>query len=219
MGKFKVGDRVTSGGKHHATVVGVTDTIKIQWDEVDGDGIIFGTWQSDAFELIPRKFKPGDFVRSVADDNTFGTVGMVYEDDGDPEDQDPYWVALYDVEQSEEPFSADELIPWVPKIGERVIEAGVDDEEEGTVLNEDFGRAIVLWDSFPHAQDWPVTDLEPVDEHDFVAGDVVEYSHPVFANIERATVVGAGDGYLNVVFDSGFLPPGNYTKDVFKLAA
>jgi hypothetical protein len=214
MGKFKVGDRVTDGVKA-ATVTSISETIGIVWDNGN-----LGLWNADAFELIPRKFKPGDFVRSVADDNTFGTVGMVYEDDGDPEDQDPYWVALYDVEQSEEPFSADELIPWVPKIGERVIEAGVDDEEEGTVIGwANTITARVVWDSFPLAQDWLISDLGPVDEKDFVAGDVVEYSHPIFSNIEQATVVGTGDGYLNVVFDSGFLPPGNYTKDVFKLAA
>lgn len=215
MGKFKSGDVVVTSSGAIATVLDSVEHLAIQW--VDG---CTGSWPASAFELVPlRKFRPGDFVRVIADDDTNGIVGMVFEDDGSDEDDFPYWVSLYDVEQSEEPYSADELIPWVPHVGERVIEADVDDEETGTVLSIGNGTVSVLWESFPHAQNWPLSDLDPVEEKDFVVGDVVEYSHPVFTNLEKATVMGVGDGHLHVVFDSGFLPEGNYTKDVFKLAA
>jgi hypothetical protein len=71
---------------------------------------------------LPHTFKTGQFVRVVADDETNGMVGLVFDDDGDDETQDPYWVALYDPDDSEKCYSANELIPWVPKVGERVIE-------------------------------------------------------------------------------------------------
>jgi hypothetical protein len=216
MGKFKVGDRVLSDDGHKAIVIGVTDTIAVQWIEYEG---VTGTWPAYQFDFVPRKFKPGNFVRSVADDNTFGTVGMVFDDDGDPEDQDPYWVALYDVEQSEEPFSAYELIPWVPKIGERVIEANNEPEEddEGTVVECDGINVRILWDAFPHVQGgWEVADLEPVDEEQgFAVGDEVIYTNQIFAHPLHAVVLEVRDRGLKV---TGQID-GTYSKDFFSKAA
>lgn len=174
MGKFKVGDRVTRGDSH-ATVLN-TDSIEIQWDSG-----AFGTWPESDFELEQRKFKEGDFARVVgADPEYAGRVVFIFEDDNDPEDEEPYWTVFTAEDLGEVPFSADELIPWSPLVGARVVEPEEEDEV-GTVIGwANSVTARVLWDSFPHAQDWLVSDLEPAfeDEDDsFETGDDVVYTN------------------------------------------
>ncbi|CAH1656892.1 hypothetical protein CHELA1G11_11188 [Hyphomicrobiales bacterium] len=55
-----------------------------------------------------RKFKPGDWVKTAA-----GSVGIVFHDDGDPEDCDPYQVGLVTLGFSGT-YSANELVPHLP---------------------------------------------------------------------------------------------------------
>jgi hypothetical protein len=213
MGKFKIGDRVVDrSGGYTAKVVGVTDTIRVVWD-CNG---IDGTWPDDDFELLARKFKPGQYVRIVATDPEYGNeVGIIFGDDGDDEENMPYEVALYDDSQTEDDFSASELIPWLPLVGEHVIEANneSDQDEIGTVIGwANAVTARVLWESFPHAQDWLVTDLEPADEsepdcsfddggpyNEIRIGDEVEYTNPFFSGTHHATVE---DGYYHKDFFS-----------------
>lgn len=224
MGKFEAGDRIVNANGDTATVVGVTDTISVDW----GDGL-YGTWDAANFEKVARTFRPGQFVRiDLAVPEFGGEVGIVFDDDGDPEDMDPYSVALYDAAQTEEFFSANELWPWLPLVGSRVIESGVEEDETGTVIGvslPDCDGAIVarvLWDSFPHAQDWLVSDLEPADEYEngFSTGDAVEYSNPFFAGTAKATVVGVDGNLLGVEFEPGCIfADGNYSADFFKIAA
>jgi hypothetical protein len=217
MGKFNIGDKVSSGGAE-ATIIGIEDLLRVDW----GDGI-YGFWPASSFELVPRKFKEGDFVRSVADDDTNDTVGIIFEDDGDDEDSDPYWVGLFNAEGEELPFSAYELIPWIPIVGERVIEADVEDDEEGVVIAVSGGNVRVLWDSFPLAQDWDVANLEPAEEFeddDFEVGDVVTYSNPIFANTYNARVTDVQENIIHVSFElKAPLADAYYSKDFFSRAA
>src|SRR5260370_8977608 len=123
MGKFKIGDRVIDCVGNTATVVGTTETVRVRWDGGDWGGM----WPAEDFELLPRKFKPGQYVRIIAADPDYGNeTGIVFEDDGDDEENMPYMVGLFDELQSENDFSASELIPWTPRVGERVIEAVVE---------------------------------------------------------------------------------------------
>lgn len=221
MADFKIGDRVSNSGCV-ATVVGVEQLLRVDW----GEGIL-GFWPAASFELVQsRKFKEGDYVRSVADDDTNGTVGIIFEDDGEPEDEDPYWVGLFNAKGEELPFSANELVPWVPLIGERVIEADVEDDEEGTVVAIlDSGKVRVLWDSFPLAQDWSLADLEPVDEFedddsdddDFGVGDEVVFGHPMLSVAKNGRVIRLSDNVISVTFGDG--SAGTYPKDFFSKAA
>lgn len=55
-----------------------------------------------------RTFKPGDWVKT-----TSGDVGIVFHDDGDPEDRDPYQVGWVE-RGSYANFSANELVPHLP---------------------------------------------------------------------------------------------------------
>lgn len=215
MGIHNVGDRVESGGLA-ATVIKVHDLVTIQWD-VPGQPV-YGTWPATAFTAIEdREFVVGQFVRVVADDFN-GVVGMVIADDGDDEDDIPYMVALFDDDGSEEPFDAAELVPWIPFVGERVIEAGVEEDEIGTVLSsiDENNEVRVLWDSFPHDQSWPVSDLEPADEsEEFGVGDIVEYSNPFFTGPQPATIVGIDGNSFCVRFHEGCVADGSYSKDFF----
>jgi hypothetical protein len=119
---------------------------------------------------IPRKFKPGQFVRITADDETNGEVGIIFEDDGDDEYSDPYWVALYDANDSEKCYSANELIPWVPKVGERVIEANDCGHigDVGVVLANDGTTSHIQWKTLKDAPYWPNIRLEPAEPNDDV---------------------------------------------------
>lgn len=238
MGQFNIGDTVRDPeSEKTASVIGVTETIRVEWHHMPG---VFGVHPASAFELVQREFKAGDFVRIVGEDFR-GEVGIVFEDDGEPEDQDPYWVALFSVEGGEEPFSAHELEPWLPLVGERVVEADVEDDEEGTVIcvnavgtdgGVDDVSVRVLWDSYPHAQDWLVADLESVDVYEdedefddggpyneIHVGDDVVYANPLFAFTLNANVIDFDDGGLRVRFENNLLPEGNYSKEFFSKAA
>jgi hypothetical protein len=220
MGTFNIGDRVANGG-HTATVIGSTETVSLKWDANGYTGI----WPASAFTLIPRKFKVGQFVRVLpaANDETVGEVGFLYADDGDPENQDPYWVALLDDDESENPYSSDELEAWFTLVGERVVEAEEAEGEAGTVIgigdptrhDAPQGVVRVLWDSFPQPQNWFARDLEPAEEYDdgFEVGDTVEYSNPFLAEPLKGTVIQVDDSLgvnfhtrpdLNGFYDSSF---------------
>lgn len=222
MGQFNIGDTVRDpeSGKT-ASVVGATETIRVEWHHMPG---VFGVHPASAFELVPRKFKAGDFVRIVGEDFR-GEIGIIFEDDGEPEDQDPYWVALYSVEGGEEPFSADELEPWLPLVGERVIEANVDDDdEEGTVIAVGGGSVRVLWDTHHFSQDFELAHLEPVDafededEDEITVGDEVVYSNGIFSAEAKVKAV-YPDSVLVSFADFVPLRGGVYSKDFFSKAA
>lgn len=222
MGKFKSGDRVTDSSGDTATVVDTKEVALLRWD-----GGYFGEYDVTTFELVTRSYKPGDYVRIVET----GVVGMVFDDDGDAEDNEPFWVAAFDADGVEDPYSADELIPWHPAAGERVLEVGVEDETEGTIVFASNGNALVLWDGFPHAQDFPVADLQPVDEieiedededeDEFEIGEEVTYANPFFAGEFQAQVVGhVNDNIIAVTFAPDTpIADGFYHKDFFSKAA
>lgn len=221
MGKFKIDDRLLSSCGAKGTVVGVSDTVTVLWD----GWAVAGTWPAENFELLPRKFAVGQYVRVVSTDPEYAdVVGFLYEDDGDEEENAPYSVSLFDDFGTEENFSASELIPWVPLVGERVIEAGIEDEETGTVVGwANSITARVLWDSFPLAQDWLVADLEPADESedDFENGDIVVYSNPMFSGTSKAVVTFTDGGEAVAVKFEKNSPfrDGVYHRDFFSIAA
>jgi len=221
MGKFKIGDRIVNRHGETATVVDSSEILTIDWDAG-----VMGFVPASAFKLLARKFTTGQYVRVVDTDDDFaGVVGFIYEDDGDEEENMPYAVALFDDFGTEENFSASELIPWVPFVGEHVIEANNEAEEDeiGVVVSSDpdNGRVRVLWESFPLAQDWPVSDLEPADEDEFFSeGDVVVYNNPLFTTPARAKVVAVEGNVLRVNFEIGSIfADGNYPTDFFSFAA
>lgn len=221
MGKFGKGDRIRNGMGEIATVLDTTEIVLLQWDSNKSTG----AWDASFFEKIERSFKPGDFVRSIADDETNGEVGIVIDDDGDDEYSDPFFVALYDKDGTEAPYSVDELVAWFPRVGERVLEAGVDDETEGNIvaISEDRKNARVIWDSFPHPQDFAIEDLEPADEFgedEFKVGETVIYTNPFFSRTVKAKVLGVEDEVIRVRFEPGTLiADGDYSKDFFSKAA
>ena len=215
MGKFSAGDIIKNRDGDTATVLDTSEYVLLQW--ADGTK---GTWDSKHFEKVTRSYEPGDFVRVIET----GIVGMVFDDDGDPEDNEPFWVSEFDEIGEENPYSADELQPWHPAAGERVLEADVDDDTEGTIVFASNGNASVLWDGFPHPQDFAVADLEPVDEceddEDFEVGEIVVYSNPMFSGVAKAVVVGVDDELIQVCFEPGtVIADGAYSKDFFSKAA
>ncbi len=219
MGKFEAGDSIKNKFGETATVIDSKEMVLLQWDS----NATLGTWDAKLFELVTRSYKPGDYVRIVET----GVVGMVFDDDGDPENEEPFWVAAFDSEGVEDPYSADELIPWHPAAGERVLEVGVEDETEGTIVFASNGNASVLWDGFPHPQDFAVAHLEPVDEiedkdeDDFEIGEVVTFSNPFLSGERNAKVVGhVNENVIAVAFEPGTdIADGYYSKDFFSKAA
>jgi hypothetical protein len=169
MGQFKIGDSVTDGVSS-GVVTDVVSTIRIKWD-FNGEG---GWWPARFFSLVSppaRAFAVGDYVRTLQGfygDEPGGVIGMVIDDDGDAEDEAPYTVALFiEGDDNEEVYSASEIIPWIPEIGDRVLEIDSDDYELGTVVGwSKDDTAAVLWDNYALTQDWLFSDLEPADEHD-----------------------------------------------------
>ena len=220
MSKFKIGDKVANSKGDTATVTGVSNLIGLVWSNGAGGGL----WDERFFEKVKRSFAAGDFIRSIADDGTNGAVGMIIEDDGDPEDMGPYWVALFDKDGTEAPYSANELVPWFPAIGDRVLEANVEDTTGGNVIaiSTDRKFARVLWDTFPHVQNFAIDDLEPEDdfEEDFEVGELVTYSNPIFSGTVDARVLSVEDNIIHVKFEPGVLiKDGAYSKDFFSKAA
>ena len=108
-----------------------------------------------------RQFKPGD-VRVVGT-RFNGRVGYLREDNGNEEEDMPYLVALYG-DETDENFSASELIPWVPKVGDWVTELHSDGGEVGVVLANDGTTSHIQWRTRKDAPYWPNIRLEPADE-------------------------------------------------------
>lgn len=222
MSEFKAGDRVESiNGGVTATVLGVNETLSVQWD---GWGIP-GTWPAKGFRKV-RAFKEGQWVRIIGEEYN-GDVGFIIEDDGADEESDPYEVGLREA-NDEVFFSASELEIWRPQVGERVIEIGEGNEDEfGTVIGTSLiGFANVLWDDFPLSQVFAISEIEPLldeDENDIAVGDKVEFTNPFFATGQTAEVEAIDATGIRVVWDNpNFAHNGNgvYSRDCFtKIAA
>jgi hypothetical protein len=105
-----------------------------------------------------RQFKSGE-VRIVGT-RFNGHIGYLCEDNGNQEEDNPYLVMLYS-EETDENFSASELIPWVPKAGDRVAELHSGGDEAGTILANDGTTSHVQWDTLLDAPYWPNIRLEP----------------------------------------------------------
>jgi hypothetical protein len=121
--------------------------------------------QATTIELalpIPRLFESGD-VRVIGT-RFNGRIGYLGEDNGNGEEARPYTVMLYGNDEIDVNFSASELIPWVPVVGDRVIELHSDGNSEvgvGTVLANDGTTSHVRWETFNGAPYWPNVRLEP----------------------------------------------------------
>ena len=107
---------------------------------------------------ILRLFKSGD-VRIIGT-RLNGRVGYLCEDNGNDEEDRPYLVMLYD-EEIDEAFSASELIPWVPTVGDIVTELHSDQKEVGVVLANDGTTSHIQWKTRSDAPYWPNIRLEP----------------------------------------------------------
>ncbi len=230
---FNNGDKIVDVHGNTATVVGARTYLQIQWD---GWPHTNGLWPAEDFKLVGRPFKPGDFVRVLGlDPGYFGLVGMVFEDDG--EDDAPYWVALYNEAGDDVPFYADELELWTPRVGDEVLELNAEDGIVGVVIGLLQDDASVLWEGFPVAQRWPLSELEPFDEYSdededlpevespalqpdsFEPNERVEYHNPFFASALTARVVRVGDGVTFLKFADGAMPDGFYDNDFIQKAA
>jgi hypothetical protein len=212
---FKIGDTVVDVWGNLAEVTGVHAYLSVRWK--NHPGLITGLWPAEDFKPFdpkpPRPAVVGNWYRVTVPGDYYGMVGFLYEDDGDDLEQDPFWLYLPEVdEESDEPcevpFSASELEDWAPKVGERVIEKGIEDEC-GTVLRVTGNTVRVLWDEYPSAQDFDLSDLEPADESaadGFSEGDDVEYNNPFFAQPIKGVVVKLGDDRSFIKFPSGKMP-------------
>jgi hypothetical protein len=106
-----------------------------------------------------RQFKFGD-VRIVGKRSN-GHIGWLSEDNGNEEEDRPYTVILYEGDGPDENFSASELIPWVPVVGDRVTELHSDGNEVGIILANDGSTSHVQWRTMKDAPYWPNIRLEP----------------------------------------------------------
>jgi heat shock protein HspQ len=171
-----------------------------------------------------RAFEIYDYVREIES----GDIGIVVEDDGDPEDEAPYTVYGFE-EDAEYLADAADLELWKPKGGEHVVEVG-DEEEIGTVIF-DYGTNIyrVLWEDYPNAQDWELEHLEPYFEEDdeeipFQVGQRVESTNPFFNPGYTAKIVEVSDNgqLLSVIWERTIWNSGPhnglFSADSFKLA-
>lgn len=211
---FKHGDRVISNLGSPAIVLSTCELVTVLFE--DSSVAVL-----PASEFKPkRKFSPGQYVRVVSTDNEFpNEVGIVFEDDGDDEENMPYSVGIYDAFDSENNFSASELIPWLPEVDERVVT--VDDEDEfGTVVSIDGDFAVVDWDDYPGTQTWRLSELEPADEADrFEVDDEVDYVNPFFTDPKKAIVIATEGDSLTVHFPESPSMDGTYDKEFFSNAA
>ena len=117
---------------------------------------------SDILEMwtpAPRRQFKGGEVRIVGA-RFNGRVGYLCEDNGNEEEDKPYLIALYD-DETDEYFSASELIPWVPKVGDCVTELHSDGQEVGVILANDGTTSHVHWRTLKDAPYWPNIRLEP----------------------------------------------------------
>jgi hypothetical protein len=224
MGTFQDGEVVLTESGAAAIVLASHELVSVLFR--DGSS---GVLPADMFSR-QRKFKAGDYVRVVSTDDEFANeVGVVFEDDGDHEENMPYSVSIFDEFESEHNFSASELLPWLPEVGERVIVTD-DEDEEGTVVSVDGETARVLWDGYPKPQTWSLSDLEPADGyeddiddggpyHEFQVDDEVDYANPFFADTKKAIVLEVDETSLTVHFPEDRDLDGKYNKDFFSKAA
>jgi hypothetical protein len=63
----------------------------------------------------------------------------------------------------EREYSANELAPWLPTPGERVVEADNDDLEAsiGIIVEAGERTSVVKWEGYVTPQTWLNTNLEP----------------------------------------------------------
>jgi hypothetical protein len=110
--------------------------------------------------IIPkRRFQFGN-VRIVGA-RFNGRTGLLFDDNGNEEEDMPYRVALHG-DETDENFSASELTLWSPKACDRVIEANNENCVIGIVVDAFDGcTALVKWQGFNRVQDWLFKDLEP----------------------------------------------------------
>jgi hypothetical protein len=108
-----------------------------------------------------RQFKSGEVRIIGARFN--GRIGYLAEDNGNEEEDMPYLVMLYG-DETDEKFSASELIPWVPKVGDWVTELHSDGNEVGIILANDGTTSHVQWRTLKDAPRWPNIRLEPAGE-------------------------------------------------------
>lgn len=225
MGIFKKDDFVIHSSGVQAIVLSTHELLTV----LCRDGSV-GIMPASDFSY-PRAFKAGDYVRVVDSDDEFGgEVGIVVEDDGDHEENMPYLVSFFDEFESENNFSASELLPWIPEVGEIVFVTN-DDDEPGTVISVDGEFARIKFEEFPKPQTWPLSDLEPGEEfeddelddggpyNEFKVDDEVDYSNPFFSDKKKAIVLAVSDTALTVHFPEDHELDGTFDKDFFSKAA
>ena len=113
---------------------------------------------SDAAVFIKglRAFQPGQHVRTYD-----GLTGYIYEDNGAPDEDRPYQIAIYERDE-ERSVSASEVTLWVPNAGDRIVERSFEDGEKGEFLHMyGDGTCVVKWDTFPLPQIVLCASLEP----------------------------------------------------------
>jgi hypothetical protein len=109
---------------------------------------------------IKRLFEPSD-VRIVGT-RFNGRIGFLFEDNGNEQEDRPYRVALYG-DETDENFSASELLRWAPLVGDRVTELDGEGNEVGIILANDGTTSHVQWETWKDAPFWPNIRLEPAD--------------------------------------------------------
>jgi len=85
-------------------------------------------------------------------------IGYIFAQKGDR-------YQVVSMERAEErEYSADELMPWLPAVGERVVEADDDDDLEasiGIIVEAGERTSVVKWEGYVTPQTWLNTNLEP----------------------------------------------------------
>jgi hypothetical protein len=94
----------------------------------------------------------GQYVINTSD----GLIGFIFADK-----EGRYEVAVCERDE-ERRYSASELIPWVPKAGERVTEINNEDGAIGIVVEAGETISLVKWDNLNRHVSWVNSSLEPV---------------------------------------------------------
>jgi hypothetical protein len=82
-------------------------------------------------------------------------IGYIFGKDGDE-------YQVVSMERDEEyDYSASELTPWTPLVGDRVIEADTEGGLAGDIVSGGESASLVKWDGFVCTQTWANADLEP----------------------------------------------------------